>query len=706
MALVAGGGLDAGTPSTPSAPPVVGGDAFSFDDTTKRIGEGLMQQGQQLQKEAGDVRKANERDLSNLPDVSKLKPPEAPVIPPAPSPAEANPLKAFGSVASVLGILGGLATKRPLMAGLNASAAAMKAIRSGEIETFKQQYELWKTQSDYAFKLADFQNQQYRDILENSKLTTDQILARVQTRAAAFRDDVTLHMAQSGDMSHLWQHLDARDRMTQELQIANKNIDLQHDRIVEEGFTPEKMAMRSFQQKYPNATPEQWAGFVHTLKATGSTNPQLAVLNAATEQYKATHNGQEMPAGEQAKVIAAMHGTAAEQKEALLEKARQEYRDTHDGQEMPATEQIKLANEIRAGEPESIKDRKDRAEAYKQKLGEENVDIRRAHEKAWENVEAGKATSRDKTLMATEAYRKRFFELKSLDLSDREAHWSAMDAAREQQVSMAQTRVNAMPAVMKADAINQIIKQKELDQGYEMNGEEKLKLINDSTMPDKDKIEQTAKMIANYQLAPLGAYAMRSNFGQAVTAKVNEINPKYDATKFTEKNRAVVAFGTGPQGNAVRSFDVGIAHLAVLDELGQALQNNDIQKFNTIGQYLSSQFGDSTPIGFDAVREIVGQEVTKAVLGAAGTGSERDALQEKFSKANSPAQLSEVSHDLKRLMAGQLDGLRHQYENTTGNRDFDDKLQPASLEAMRSVAGPKTPALAPGGAGWKIEKVN
>ena len=78
---------------------------------------------------------------------------------------ERTPFETFGNIASVLGVLGGLATKRPLMAGLNASAAAMKAIKESDAGAFRQNFETWKAQSDYAYKLADFQNQQYRDVL-------------------------------------------------------------------------------------------------------------------------------------------------------------------------------------------------------------------------------------------------------------------------------------------------------------------------------------------------------------------------------------------------------------------------------------------------------------------------------------------------------------------------------------------------------------
>lgn len=99
-----------------------------------------------------------------------LKPAEAlveqgPVKFPEPGPRpelhETQPLQAFGSVASALGVIGGLLTKHPLTASLNASTAAMNAIREGDLATYDSQIKAWRENAEFAQKRAAFEAGQY-----------------------------------------------------------------------------------------------------------------------------------------------------------------------------------------------------------------------------------------------------------------------------------------------------------------------------------------------------------------------------------------------------------------------------------------------------------------------------------------------------------------------------------------------------------------
>ncbi|MGH7118623.1 MAG: hypothetical protein ACREFP_06505, partial [Acetobacteraceae bacterium] len=69
-------------------------------------------------------------------------------------------------------------------------------------------------------------------------------------------------------------------------------------------------------------------------------------------------------------------------------------------------------------------------------------------------------------------------------------------------------------------------------------------------------------------------------------------------------------------------------------------------------------------------KEIVGDEVVKAIVGSSGAEGDRDAIKEAFHDAQSPAQLNGVITHYEGLMGGQLSGLRRQYQRTTGLNDF------------------------------------
>jgi hypothetical protein len=176
------------------------------------------------------------------------------------------------------------------------------------------------------------------------------------------------------------------------------------------------------------------------------------------------------------------------------------------------------------------------------------------------------------------------------------------------------------------------------------------------------------------------------------------------AAHYSAKQKATRDFGSGTQGNAIRSFSVALDHLDVADQLGQALKNGDNQRINALRNTIKEQFeGWEGAVDFNFAKKIVGDEITKSILGSgAGTGQDREDIQKAFSSANSPQQLEGVIRTAKRLMAGQLRGLKQQYEQTTGQTDFDTRLSSAARRELGGLA----PATASGDDGWGEVKVH
>ena len=59
---------------------------------------------------------------------------------------------------------------------------------------------------------------------------------------------------------------------------------------------------------------------------------------------------------------------------------------------------------------------------------------------------------------------------------------------------------------------------------------------------------------------------------------------------------------------------------------------------------------------------------------AGGAWADRENAQNQINRAESPEQLKSVIKTYKELMGGQLKGLKKQYEDTTGRKDFDTRL--------------------------------
>jgi hypothetical protein len=159
------------------------------------------------------------------------------------------------------------------------------------------------------------------------------------------------------------------------------------------------------------------------------------------------------------------------------------------------------------------------------------------------------------------------------------------------------------------------------------------------------------------------------------------------------QNKALKDFGTGRQGQMVNSMNTAINHLELLDQLGDALQNNDTRVINSIGNYFQKQTGGPAPTNFNSAKQIVGQEIVKAIVANGGTGKEREEASANIAAANSPEQLKGVIKTYQGLLGGQLESLGMQYKNTTGRDDFEKKLSPNTVKALKNT----TPNVAPSG---------
>jgi len=216
---------------------------------------------------------------------------------------------------------------------------------------------------------------------------------------------------------------------------------------------------------------------------------------------------------------------------------------------------------------------------------------------------------------------------------------------------------------------------------YSKTGEE---FIN--TLPQQYR--NLVKKVANYEVDPK-TFSAQQGQRERMLSWASQYDPNFDQKEYNSRFQAVNKFNTGPQGNTVRSLNVAIQHMDTARKLGDALKNNDVQGFNKIAQSFAEQTGKSAPTSFDAVKDILADEVVKGVLGAAGSVEDRRSMASKIKLASSPAQLSGVLDSWTELLSGQVEGLRTQYEASTGRKNFDAMLNPRTREAIDAVKSKK-----------------
>lgn len=157
------------------------------------------------------------------------------------------------------------------------------------------------------------------------------------------------------------------------------------------------------------------------------------------------------------------------------------------------------------------------------------------------------------------------------------------------------------------------------------------------------------------------------------------------AGEFTSVQKADRDFATGKQGQQLNSLNVGISHIETLRQLGDALKNGDITRFNDVAQKWAAETGNPAPTNFDTAKRIVGTEIMKALVAGGGGVGEREAMQDSFSRAASPEAISGALDTAETLLAGQFVGLGKQYQQTTKRDDFEERLTPQALEIFNRI---------------------
>lgn len=190
-----------------------------------------------------------------------------------------------------------------------------------------------------------------------------------------------------------------------------------------------------------------------------------------------------------------------------------------------------------------------------------------------------------------------------------------------------------------------------------------------------------AKQIADYKVNPAGL-SVRGGHREQAIADATRYNPDYDQRLFTASNRAMSNFYGGPEGRTVRSLNVAIDHLNTLDEAATALKNGNSPALNKVVNYFRQQTGQPVTTNFDSIKQVVSAEIAKAVVGGQTALHDRDDMAQRANNSSSPDQLSGIITEFKKLMAGQMKGLRKQYEVTTRAKNFDDFLEPGTKKEL------------------------
>jgi hypothetical protein len=181
----------------------------------------------------------------------------------------------------------------------------------------------------------------------------------------------------------------------------------------------------------------------------------------------------------------------------------------------------------------------------------------------------------------------------------------------------------------------------------------------------------------------------------ALLAEARKINPSYNEGDYNNRNKAVGYWQIGKGSQQLQSFKIVQGHLDSMNKLIDALQNNDIKAANKVYNFFRTQLGDTNVTNFDTAKQVVANEVVRAISAVGGTSAlaDRQEAARIFDAAKSPAMLKESIGVLQDLISSKVDTARGFYQTATGRDDFDKLIAPTtvSTQATTSTAAETKP---------------
>lgn len=248
------------------------------------------------------------------------------------------------------------------------------------------------------------------------------------------------------------------------------------------------------------------------------------------------------------------------------------------------------------------------------------------------------------------------------------------------------TGVKAEQAKNQLDAINDFRKQHPKATSADINLE--WQRLTGKGMSEEET-DSLAQMLANGQL-PVSAYTLRSPAMAGALAKAKELNPNFQGQTYAMRAALMKSLTSGPLAQNVTSLRTVQGHLQSLQELAGDLQNGDVTAANAVINRIGRETGHPEVTNFNAAKELVGTEITRAVVGS-GSGSgalaDREAIKDAFSSASSPEQLMGSIGTFKSLISSRLESLSQQIR-TGGVDPAQYGITPDLLQFFRAPSAP------------------
>jgi hypothetical protein len=283
----------------------VGTPATAGDKATAGLANIQRQQMVESAKVYGGITSGIDKDMAAVEEARKHSGVEAGELKPWDADKEAakrqtDPIAAFGSFGSVFGILASAFTHAPLESALNASAAAINAIKQGNAQDYDRAHKAWEENTKLALDKHKIQHEAYTDAITLLKTNMAAGEAKMRVLAARFGDQKTLMMLDNGMSKEVIELQAARQKLALQLEENLPKIQManaQMSRLFALGYNPKQPTTQKSQEALMQFQQEQ-AKLKQMSHAWGTAGVQTPGRQQAQAIQERMHNLQEQAKAE------------------------------------------------------------------------------------------------------------------------------------------------------------------------------------------------------------------------------------------------------------------------------------------------------------------------------------------------------------------------------------------------------------------------
>lgn len=191
-----------------------------------------------------------------------------------------------------------------------------------------------------------------------------------------------------------------------------------------------------------------------------------------------------------------------------------------------------------------------------------------------------------------------------------------------------------------------------------LHGEEFLKTLD-------PQMAATVKAIAEGRQPYPGAFAMKQPYWQKVTEYLSQYEPNADANLYRTRYATQRDIATGKMGQNIASFNTALGHMHDLYKQIDGLGNFDTMPIlnGPINAVAGAVSGDAQARinTFNATKQKVIEETTKAFKGTGGTVHDLETAERELSSSASPAALKATVRKYLDLMKSRIEAIGDQY---------------------------------------------